>query len=111
MGMLKGTFQLLKEIQIQLINTKRHMVIIMWACVCIILHNLIICIKGNDFDKRWREGLMMTGLDRKHGINSDTDEHELAQAQRRHKTLGQHFKLRVMDALFNSPFSMVEHCP
>jgi hypothetical protein len=54
---------------------------------------------------------MMTGLDRKHGINSDTDEHELAQAQRRHKTLGQHFKLRVMDALFNSPFSMVEHCP
>ena len=54
MGLLKGTFQSLEEIHIQLVNTKCHMIIIMWACICIILHNLIICIKGDNSDKRWR---------------------------------------------------------
>jgi hypothetical protein len=63
MGLLKGTFQSLKEIRIQLINTKRHKVIIMWARVCIILHNLIIRIEGDNFDEQWRECLVRTGLD------------------------------------------------
>ena len=38
-------------------------IIIMWAHICIILHNLIIYIKGDNFDERWRECLMKTGLD------------------------------------------------
>ena len=74
MGMLKGTFQSLKEIQIQLINTKCHMVIIMWARICIVLHNLIIHIKGDNFDKTWRESLVKTGLNREYGASGDVDE-------------------------------------
>jgi hypothetical protein len=86
MGLLKGMFQSLKEIWIQLINTKHHIIIIMWACMCIILHNLIIHIEGNNFDERWRKSLMRTGLDWEHGANRDTDkedepENTLEQAQ------------------------------
>jgi hypothetical protein len=76
MGMLKGTFQSMKEIRIQLINTKRHMVIIMWARVCIILHNLIIRIEGDNFDERWRESLVRMGLDHRRGANGDVDEED-----------------------------------
>ncbi len=75
-GLLKGTFQSLKEIQIQLVNTKCHMIIIMWAHICIILHNLIIHIEGDNIDKRWRECLIRTGLDHEHGANGDTDEED-----------------------------------
>jgi hypothetical protein len=74
MGMLKGTFQSLKEIQIQLVNTKRHTIIIMWAHICIILHNLIICIEGDNFNERWRESLVRIGLDHRHDANGNTDE-------------------------------------
>ena len=77
MGMLKGTFQLLKEIQIQLVNTKHHMIIIMWARVCIILHNLIIRIEGDNFDEKWREGLMRTGLDQYSAKGNDTDDEDV----------------------------------
>ena len=72
MGMLKGTFQFLKEIRIQLINTKCHMVIIMWVHMCIILHNLIIRIKGDNFDEVWRESLVRVGLE-EHGAGRDGD--------------------------------------
>ena len=71
-GLLKGTFQSLKEIQIQLINTKPHMVIIIWAHICIVLHNLIISIEGDNFDERWRESLVRTGQD--DCANGDADE-------------------------------------
>jgi len=54
MGLLKGTFQSLKEIQIQVVNAKRHKIVIMWARACIILHNLIIHIEGDNFDSMWR---------------------------------------------------------
>jgi len=116
MGMLKGTFQSLKEIRIQLVNTKCHMIIIMWACVCIVLHNLIIRIEGDNFNEKWRDGLVRTGLDQ-HGADSgDTDEEDvlgdaLEQAQRRLETPGQHFRLKVMDALFDSPSCTVERRP
>jgi hypothetical protein len=113
MGLLKGTFQSIKEIRIQLINTKRHMVIIMWARVCIILHNLIIHIKGDNFDEIWREGLVHRGLDRGADDSDDSDEPEdaLEQAWRRLKTPGQHFRLKLMNDLFDNPFSRVECCP
>jgi hypothetical protein len=116
MGMLKGTFQSLKEIRIQLINTKRHMVIIMWARVCIILHNLIIRIEGDNFDERWRESLVRTGLDHRRGANGDADEEDepgdgLEQAQRRLETPGQRFRLKLMADLFDSPFRTIERRP
>jgi hypothetical protein len=118
MGLLKGTFQSLKEIRIQLVNTKRHMIIIMWARVCIVLHNLIIRIEGDNFDGRWRECLVRRGLDRERGADGDSsDEDEpgdgdtLGQAQRRLETPGQRFCLKVMDDLFNSPFCMAERRP
>jgi hypothetical protein len=118
MGLLKGTFQSLKEIRIQLVNIKRHMIIIMWARVCIVLHNLIIRIEGDNFDGRWRECLVRTGLDRERGADGDTgDEDEpgdgdaLGQARRRLETPGQRFRLKVMEDLFNSPFCVAEHRP
>ncbi len=52
------------------------MVIIMWAHVCIILHNLIIRIEGNNFDEEWREGLVRTGLGDEHSTSGDTDEED-----------------------------------
>ena len=112
MGLLKGTFQSLKEIHIQLVNTKCHMIIIMWARVCIILHNLIIRIEGDNFDERWRECLVRTGLDHERGA-SDTDEEDepedaLEQARQRVETPGQRFRQKLMDNLFNSPFCQVE---
>jgi hypothetical protein len=115
MGMLKGTFQSLKEIRIQLVNVKRHMIIIMWARVCIVLHNLIIRIEGDNFDEIWREGLVRWGLD-EHGGDGDIDEKDalgdaLEQARRRVETPGQRFRLRVMDALFDSPSRNVERRP
>ena len=44
----------------------------MWASVCIILHNLIICIKGDNFDNGWRESLVRWGMNCK-PANSDTN--------------------------------------
>jgi hypothetical protein len=115
MGLLKGTFQSLKEIRIQLVNTKRHKLIIMWARVCIILHNLIIRIEGDNFDDQWRESLMRTGLEQERDAGDDTDEEEpgdaLEQAQRRLATPGQRFRLQLMDSLFDSPFLTVERRP
>src|SRR6267154_5469796 len=114
--MLKGTFQSLKEIQIQLVNTKRHMIIIMWACVCIVLHNLIIHIEGDNSDEKWRDGLVRTGPDQHGADGGDIDEKDvlgdaLEQAQRRLETPGQRFRLKVMDALFDSPSCTVKHHP
>jgi hypothetical protein len=113
--MLKGTFQSLKEIWIQLINTKCHMVIIMWARVCIVLHNLIIRIEGNNFDERWRESLVRRGLDYEHGASGDADEDEprdmFEHAQRQLETPEQRFQLRLMDDLFDSPSCIIQRRP
>ena len=112
-GMLKGTFQSLKEIRVQLINTKRHMVIIMWARVCIVLHNLIIRIEGDNFDERWRECLVRAGLDDANGDGDDEDGlgDALEQAQRRLETPGQRFRHKLMDDLFDSPYCTAERRP
>ena len=113
MGLLKGTFQSLKEIRIQLVNTKRHLIIIMWARACIILHNLIIRIEGDNFDEKWRECLMRTGLDDERGNVEEEEEagDVLEQAQRRLETPGQRFRRKLMNDLFNSPFCAVERRP
>ena len=73
------------------------MIIIMWARVCIVLHNLIIRIEGDNFDEEWRDGLVQTGLDHGRGDGfadpDEDDEHrdDLERARRRLETPGQHF--------------------
>ena len=57
------------------------MIIIMWARVCIVLHNLIICIEGDNFDNRWRESLVRWGMDRE-PANGDTDEEPEGELER-----------------------------
>ena len=96
------------------------MIIIMWACICIVLHNLIIQIEGDNFDSVWREGLVWRGLDLEHGggggSGADSDEEDdpaddLQWAWRRLETPGQRFQHSLMNDLFNSPLCDVEHCP
>jgi hypothetical protein len=91
------------------------MIIIMWARVCIVLHNLIIRIEGDNFDARWRECLMRTGLNDERGTGDIDEEEEpedaLERAQRRVETPGQRFRQRLMDDLFSSPFCPVERRP
>jgi DDE superfamily endonuclease len=114
MGLLKGTFQSLKEIRIQLTDSRRHMIIIMWARVCIVLHNLIIRIEGDNFDKKWRDGLMQEGLDSGHGGADEEDDEprdDLERARRRVETPGQQFRLKLMEDLFSSPSLNVERRP
>lgn len=111
MGLLKGTFQSLKEIRIQLIDTRRHMIVVMWARVCIVLHNLIIRIEEDNFDAVWREGLIRNGLGRDPG-SEDTDEEdeedEVYRARRRLMTPGEKFRIKLMNDLFDSPFCSAE---
>ena len=66
----------MKEIRIQLVNIKHYKLIIMWARACIILHNLIIRIEGDNFDDQWRESLVRTGLEHERDAGDDTDEEE-----------------------------------
>ena len=94
---------------------KCHMIIIMWACVCIVQHNLIIHIEDDNFDEKWREGLVRGDLDQC-SANSDTDDEDafgdaLEQAHWRLEMLRQCFRLKVMDALFDSPSYNVERRP
>jgi hypothetical protein len=113
-GLLKGTFQSLKEIRIQLVDARRHMIIIMWARVCIVLHNLIIRIEGDNFDEVWRDGLVRRGLDRELAGDSGEEDDagdELELAQRRLETPGQRFRLKLMDDLFASRFCNAERRP
>jgi hypothetical protein len=114
MGLLKGTFQSLKEIRIQLVDARRHMIIIMWARVCIVLHNLIIRIEGDNFDGVWRDGLVRRGLDIEHGSDAEEEDDagdDLERARRRLETPGQRFRVRLMDKLFDSPFCNAERRP
>ena len=113
MGLLKGTFQSLKEIWIQLVDTRCHMIIIMWARVCIVLHNLIIRIEGDNFDEKWRDDLVRTGLACEHRDMDEEDEpgDKLEWARRQLETPGQHFRIKLMNDLFNSPFCTAERHP
>jgi hypothetical protein len=82
--------------------------------VCIVLHNLIICIEGDNFDKRWRECLVRMGLGDERSADTDEEdgpEDALEQARQRLETPGQRFRQKLMDNLFNSPSYPVERCP
>ena len=90
-------------------------IIIMWARVCIILHNLIIRIEGNDFNQEWRDGLMQSGLDGEHGFPNADEEDEpgnvLEWARQWLETPGQRFQLKLMNNLFSSNFHTIECHP
>ena len=64
----------------QLIDMRHHIIIIMWACVCIVLHNLIIHIEGDNFDNQWRETLVRRGMDHE-PANGDSDEEPKGQLE------------------------------
>lgn len=90
------------------------MLVIMWARVCIILHNLIIRIEGDNFDTRWRESLVSAGRDEVHGDGADEEEggsDTLEQARRRVETPGQRFRRRLMDDLFNTSSRTIQRRP
>ena len=91
------------------------MIIIMWACVCIILHNLIIRIEGGNFDNVLRASLFRRGLhDVDAGGDSSSEDDpgdDLEQAQCHLETPEQHFRLRLMDKLFDSPSCNAIHRP
>jgi len=111
-GLLKGRFQSLKELRIQITYRKHHMCVLIWLRGCIILHNLIIRIEEGNVDEDWREELYEAGREnqvRDDGVETDSDgddeseEAELRRARRRHTSDGQRFRRHVMDSLFDSP--------
>lgn len=104
MGLLKGTFQSLKELRIQI-------ELILWVRCCIILHNLIIRIEeGTGIDNEWREATIQEGLqpanpqDQNHGGNDQVDEDNFEDEQQ----TGQAFRSKVMTDLFDSEHSTAQ---
>jgi hypothetical protein len=90
------------------------MIIIMWARVCIVLHNLIIRIEGDNFDEVWRDGLVRRGLDRERDADTDEEDEpgdDLERARRRLETPGQRFRFKLMRDLFDSEFCTAERRP
>ena len=75
------------------------------------LHNLIICIEGDNFDNQWRETLVRWGMDHE-PANGDSDEEpegELEHMWQQIEMDGQWFRLKYMDDLFDSPFCEAVH--
>ena len=60
-GLLKGRFQALRELWIQITSTRHHKWAIIFVCCCIILHNLILRLEGGGFDPAFREHLYEAG--------------------------------------------------
>lgn len=58
MGLLKGRFQSLRELRIQVRDKEKHEWAVTWIRCCIILHNMIISIEGEDGDAGWRRSLI-----------------------------------------------------
>lgn len=62
-GLLKGRFQSLRELRIQISSTERHRSAVRWIQCCITLHNLIIMIEGDNDDEQYRNELIELGKD------------------------------------------------
>ena len=60
-GLLKGCFQALRELRIQITSPRHHKWAIIFVRCCIILHNLILRLEGGDFDPAFREHLYEAG--------------------------------------------------
>ena len=111
--MLKGRFQALRELRIQITSPKHHKWAIAFVRCCIILHNLILRLEGAGFDPVFRERLYEAGrgypAPRPPGVaddeNFDGSDNGLQEAQRRVETEGQRFRRVIMGRLFSSESS------
>jgi hypothetical protein len=114
-GLLKGRFQSLFELRIQIYTHEKHLWAVMWIRCCIILHNLVLQIEAGKDDREWREELYNL-WDRREGAEhrrwqeeaeteSEDDLDELELARRRLMTAGQKFRCGLMKKLFDSETS------
>ena len=60
-GLLKGRFQALHELQIQISSKKDKKWAFMFVCSCLVLHNLILHLKGGKFNTNFHEHLCEAG--------------------------------------------------
>jgi hypothetical protein len=117
-GLLKGRFQSLFQLRIQVYTHEKHLWAIMWIRCCIILHNLILRIEAGNIDSEWQEELYqiwnsIEGAEHRRrqeeaelGLDDESeDETELQRARRQVMSDGQKFRRKVMNDLFNSPTS------
>lgn len=99
-GLLKGRFQALRELRIQITSTKHHKWAVIFVRCCIILHNLILRLEGGDFDLAFREHLYEAGrgypAPRIPNVADDEDasgsDDEFRETRRRNATEGQTFQ-------------------
>lgn len=103
-GLLKGRFQSLRELRIQISSLNRHRWAIVWIRCCIILHNLIIMIEGDEEDGIWRQHLVRAGLNTGDSTDTNTDEPYTSSLPEQEDIItgvseAQAFRLRVMNAL------------
>lgn len=71
-GLLKGRFQSLRELRIQIGNESQHEWALVWIRCCIILHNIILDIEGDDEDALWRKAWAASDGARVPGAESDS---------------------------------------
>lgn len=115
-GLLKGRFQALRELRVQIHSHRRHLWTITLIRCCLILHNLILRIEDTDFDPEFREELFTAGQQpwQDEG-GSDDDGSDIAPdlqvARRALETDGQRFRKSIMRKLFDSPDSGAVHRP
>jgi hypothetical protein len=111
--MLKGRFQALCELQIQITSPKHHKWAIAFVQCCIILHNLILRFEGWSFDPVFCECLYEAGRgypapripNVANDENLDGSDDGLQEAQRHVETEGQRFWHVIMGRLFSSESS------
>lgn len=113
-GLLKGRFQSLFQLRIQVYDHKKHLWAIMWIRCCIILHNLIIQLERDAVDKEWRQEMYNEWYARegaahrlhfnREDLQQDSDNADNI-PRRRAMTEGERFRHRVMNSLFDSPTS------
>ena len=102
--MLKGRFQALHELRIQITSPKHHKWAIAFVRCCIILHNLILRFEGRSFDLVFRERLYEAGRgfpaprmpDGADDEDLDGSDDGLQEARRRVETEGQRFRQLIM---------------
>ena len=77
-GLLKGRFQSLFELQIQIYMHKKHLWAVMWIQCCIILHNLVLQIEAGKDDRSGERNSTISGINRREP-NTDTGGRKLRQ--------------------------------
>ena len=108
--LLKGHFQALRELRIQITSTRHHKWAIIFVCYCIILHNLILRLEGGGFDPVFREHLYKAGRGYPapripDAVNSGGSDDEFQEVQRCMTMEGQTFWQQLMGRLFSNATS------